>query len=63
MRLRTQSGARLPISRTSTRALRRIRYAQQARRDNARIITFANGSVVKETLVTMDRERRRLVYL
>ncbi len=31
--------------------------------DDARIITFANGSVVKETLVTMDCERHRLVYV
>lgn len=31
--------------------------------DSARIITFANGSVVKETLVTLDEERHRLVYV
>lgn len=31
--------------------------------DNARIITFSNGSVVKETLVTMDDERHRLAYV
>ena len=31
--------------------------------DRARIVTFANGSVVKETLVTMDEARRRLVYV
>jgi hypothetical protein len=31
--------------------------------DNARIITFANGSVVKETLVTMDEKHRRLAYV
>ena len=30
--------------------------------DTARIVTFANGSVVKETLVTMDEARQRLVY-
>jgi hypothetical protein len=30
--------------------------------DNARIVTFSNGSVVKETLVTKDAARRRLVY-
>lgn len=30
---------------------------------NVRIVRFANGSVVKETLVTMDRARRRLVYV
>jgi uncharacterized protein YndB with AHSA1/START domain len=31
--------------------------------DNARVIQFANGSIVKETLVTLDEERRRLVYV
>lgn len=31
--------------------------------DTVRIITFANGSVVKETLVTKDDARRRLVYV
>lgn len=31
--------------------------------DSARIITFANGSVVKETLVTLDEKRHRLVYV
>jgi hypothetical protein len=31
--------------------------------DNARVITFANGSVVKETLVTKDEQRHRLVYV
>ncbi len=31
--------------------------------DQARIVTFANGSVVKETLVTMDEAGRRLVYV
>jgi hypothetical protein len=31
--------------------------------DNARIIKFANGSMVKETLVTLDEERHRLVYV
>ena len=31
--------------------------------DTARIITFANGSVVKETLVTRDGDRHRLVYV
>ena len=31
--------------------------------DNARTIKFANGSVVKETLVTLDEERHRLVYV
>ena len=30
---------------------------------DARVITFANGSVVKETLVTIDEERHRLVYV
>jgi len=29
---------------------------------NARIVTFANGSVAREELVTMDDARRRLVY-
>lgn len=28
----------------------------------ARIITFSNGSTVKETLVTLDEDRHRLVY-
>jgi len=31
--------------------------------ETARIITFANGSVVKETLVTKDDVRHRLVYV
>lgn len=31
--------------------------------DTVRIITFANGSVVKETLVTKDDARHRLVYV
>lgn len=31
--------------------------------DTARIITFANGSVVKETLVTKDDACHRLVYV
>ena len=31
--------------------------------DTARMITFANGSTAKETLVTMDTGRRRLVYV
>jgi carbon monoxide dehydrogenase subunit G len=31
--------------------------------DGARVITFANGSVVKETLVTLDEPRHRLVYV
>jgi Polyketide cyclase / dehydrase and lipid transport len=31
--------------------------------DAVRVITFANGSVVKETLVTMDEKRHRLVYV
>jgi uncharacterized protein YndB with AHSA1/START domain len=31
--------------------------------DRARTIKFANGSVVKETLVTLDEERHRLVYV
>jgi hypothetical protein len=31
--------------------------------ERARIIRFANGSSVKETLVTLDEERRRLVYV
>ena len=31
--------------------------------DHARILTFSNGSVVKETLVTMDDERHRLAYV
>ena len=30
--------------------------------DSARVITFSNGSVVKETLVTLDEARHRLVY-
>ncbi len=30
--------------------------------DNIRIVTFSNGSVARETLVTMDSARRRLVY-
>lgn len=31
--------------------------------ENARMITFSNGSSAKETLVTMDAGRRRLVYV
>jgi hypothetical protein len=31
--------------------------------DRARIITFSNGSIVKETLVTCDAQRRRLAYV
>ena len=31
--------------------------------DGARVITFANGTVVKETLVTLDEQRHRLVYV
>lgn len=31
--------------------------------DRARTIRFANGSTVKETLVTSDEEKRRLVYV
>ena len=31
--------------------------------DQARVITFANGSVVKETLVTLDEKHHRLVYV
>lgn len=31
--------------------------------ENARTIKFANGSTVKETLVTLDEERHRLVYV
>ena len=31
--------------------------------DKARIITFSNGSVVKETLVTLDEDQHRLVYV
>lgn len=31
--------------------------------DGVRVITFANGSVVTETLVTLDEERHRLVYV
>jgi uncharacterized protein YndB with AHSA1/START domain len=31
--------------------------------EKARIIRFANGSIVKETLVTLDVERHRLVYV
>lgn len=31
--------------------------------DRARVITFSNGSVVKETLVTLDEGRHRLVYV
>lgn len=30
---------------------------------NARIVTFANGSVAREELVTMDDAHRRLVYM
>ena len=30
--------------------------------ERARIVTFSNGSVVKETLVTKDEARHRLVY-
>lgn len=30
---------------------------------NARIVTFANGSVAREELVTMDDDARRLVYM
>lgn len=31
--------------------------------ENVRSIKFANGSTVKETLVTLDQERHRLVYV
>jgi hypothetical protein len=31
--------------------------------ERARIVTFSNGSVVKETLVAMDDVHRRLVYV
>jgi len=31
--------------------------------DNVRVIRFANGSIVKETLVTLDEDRHRLVYV
>ena len=31
--------------------------------ETARMITFSNGSTAKETLVTMDAGRRRLVYV
>ena len=31
--------------------------------DTARVITFSNGSVVKETLVTCDEEHHRLAYV
>lgn len=30
---------------------------------NARVVTFANGSVVREELVTIDDAHRRLVYM
>jgi uncharacterized protein YndB with AHSA1/START domain len=30
--------------------------------DNVRTIRFANGSIVKETLVTLEKDRHRLVY-
>jgi hypothetical protein len=30
--------------------------------DDARIVTFANGNVAREVLVTMDDARKRLVY-
>jgi hypothetical protein len=29
---------------------------------DSRIVTFASGSIARELLVTMDQERRRLVY-
>jgi hypothetical protein len=29
---------------------------------DCRIVTFANGNIARELLVTMDEERRRLVY-
>jgi hypothetical protein len=29
---------------------------------DSRIVTFANGNIARELLVTMDEERRRLVY-
>jgi carbon monoxide dehydrogenase subunit G len=31
--------------------------------DDARIVTFANGSVARETLVTIDDADRRIVYM
>ena len=31
--------------------------------NTARVLTFANGSVVTETLVTMDEKHHRLVYV
>jgi hypothetical protein len=38
-------------------------FVVDARRDGeARIVTFANGMVVRELLVDCDDERRRLVY-
>ena len=30
--------------------------------DDVRIVSFSNGSTARETLVTMDRDRRRVVY-
>jgi hypothetical protein len=30
--------------------------------DDVRVVTFANGAVARETLVTSDDENRRLVY-
>lgn len=30
--------------------------------DGARVVTFANGSVAREVLVSCDHDRRRLVY-
>lgn len=32
------------------------------REDDARVLTFANGSVAREVLVSVDDDRRRIVY-
>ena len=32
------------------------------REDGARVLTFANGSVAREVLVSVDDDRRRIVY-
>ena len=40
----------------------RLRHRQQARWDDVRVVTFANGMVARETLVSSDDQRRRLVW-
>ena len=40
----------------------RLPDRQQARWDDVRVVTFANGMVARETLVSSDDQQRRLVY-